>query len=457
MKSLIKAGLSFILFSMVCAGLYFLFQNENVYHKSLGKISKNWVNEHGNILLKDTQFVAFSAEEYIQWDAKHYRNIAENSYDVKKSGGDYIYAFFPLLPFLMNQFALSGVGLLVFLLFLFLSGLLLLYKLIPQAKTKMPFYLVFSLPVLVIFSIPYTEALYFFLVSVAILGLLKRNIPVYALAIVFASMTRPSASILLVALVCTEIYFLWFHRNIRHFLKELSWKTLPILGGTAIVSFIQYRTGSGSWFKFLEVQKYWDNKLGLPSGLRDWSHEGFAMHVAILVLLFIPLFIWFVKILKHDFHLSKTYSIEVVKRAMFQQLELLSALYVFGNILFILLFRDGSLHCMFRFALCNPFFFYLFFRSWKRIQSISLIRKRNWAIALSLATIVALWTIPYSMKWNFSDIGGVLMIIAFNLWLFQEFKTHKIYRLALLSGIALNALWLAYMFNMYLSSGWIYA
>jgi hypothetical protein len=310
------------------------------------------------------------------------------------------------------------------------------------------------MPSIVIFLIPYTEATFMFCVSLAVIGHLKRSYLLYFLGLLLASITRQSSSILIVAILCTEVFFLVKHKNLIPSIQESFLRTLPLIVGIAAVSLLQLSQGSGSLFKFLEVQKYWNNVLSVPRKLGDWSHEGFAINLGVIFLIFIPLVLFIIPrffsgITKPkeglDYESTKDYLI------------VLSVFYLIGNTLFIILFRGGSLHCLFRFTLCSPFFYVLLFGLHKHFHTIAPIRR---LIIFSLLSIICLLTLnfsSYSSDWNFSDLGIFILISSMAIWLFQEKLTFRVFNWVQFILVIVNLIWTSYLFNSYLADSWIFA
>lgn len=116
------------------------------------------------------------------------------------------------------------------------------------------------------------------MVSIGIYGFMRNRYWIFCIGFLLAALTRPSFTILLCSIVCTEVFFLAQHRNFKLWLANTVKRIAPLLVGTSMVSLIPYLQGSNSLLKFLEVQKYWQNILSMPHNLRDWSHEGFGIN-----------------------------------------------------------------------------------------------------------------------------------------------------------------------------------
>ncbi len=437
--------------------LFISLQNENIYTKTFGIVANNWQNIDGVIQHVPIPFQKLTNDNYIQWDAKLYSLIKTYGYDMEKSGGDYIFAFFPLFPVIWKLSSLPPIGIL-FLNFLLLSfSIIILLRIFSTKKLYFRYAIIaLSFPSIVIFLIPYSEATFFLMITIGIYGLVHRKYWIYFIGLLLASMTRPSYTFLVLAILILELFFLIIHKGWKVFLKNTFFRILPLLIGTSLVSLIQLFYGSGRLFKFIEVQKYWQNILSIPHNLRDWSHEGFAINLGVIFLIFVPLIVVIIYFLRQRF----------VKRRLndfpeYDNLKhytiVLSMLYIIGNTLFVIFFRGGSLHCLFRFAMCNPFFYILLFTTFEYLKDFSLKFRLYSICLLSIMSILILGIAGYSRHWNFSDFGIFVFIGILSIWLFQDMSGKKIYKIGLFIVYVFNLIWTAYLFNMYISNGWIFA
>ncbi len=308
------------------------------------------------------------------------------------------------------------------------------------------------MPSIIIFLIPYTEATYMITVTIGVLGLMKRRYWIYFLGFFLASLTRPSFTFLLLSIIGTEFFFLVKHKNFKSGILNLLSRIAPLLVGTTVVSLIQYAYGRGGWFKFIEVQKYWNNILSVPHNLRDWSHEGFGINIGVIFLVAIPLLITIFQLLYTQFIHNKNKPV-VSYQSRKDYLLVLSILYLIGNSLFVVFFHGGSLHCLFRFTICSPFFYILLFIAFDYIRQIPL-NIRFFQIG---TLILVSGLVNYSTKWDFSDLGIFIFIGTITLWLFQDLKSNLIYKTSLVLLLSVNVVWTTYLFNTYIVNGWIFA
>ena len=437
-------------------GLFTLLEHEGFYRYTLGLVAKNWVNDDGGIRRERKPYEHPTSSNYIQWDGVHYQFIKVHGYDVERTGSDYIFAFFPLFPYLWRLTHLPPLGIL-FLNYLFFSGgLLWLLRLFspPQHRVRDTL-LALSLPGLIIFLLPYTEATYFLVVTLGIAGLMKERYGLYFAGFYLAALTRPSFTFLLLSLLATEGVFAVQYRSVWRLLKQVGLRILPLLLGTLTVSVIQLWQGSGDPLRFIKVQKYWSNVLGVPHGLSDWSHEGFGINIAVVFLIFVPLLTLLLRVIYRQLFLREERPFRASDPRDY--LTLLSLFYLVGNTLFVLLFRGGSLHCLFRFTLVNPFAYLLLFSAFRHLQPVPLELRSFFFFTLVFTAFIVLILSNYSSHWSFSYTGFILMVLTLGLFLFQDHPATRLYRTLLYSTYGLNILWTTYLFNTYISNGWIFA
>ncbi len=272
-----------------------------------------------------------------------------------------------------------------------------------------------------------------------------------------ASLTRPAYTILFLSIIGAEFFFFFEYKKIVFMLKKIFLLTIPLIVGTALVSGIQFFYGSGSIFKFVKVQRYWENILSMPHNLRDWSHEGFAINIGMIFLIFTPLIIIFFQKFFDQLKSTRTNVDDNKRNDKLYYITILSIIYLIGSTLFILLYRGGSLHCLFRFTLCSPFIYILLFGSFKYIEQVPKNFRFFIISTLSLLSIFILGLADYSTYWNFSDFGIFILIFTLFLWLFQDNSEKLYFKIGLYLNLFLNIVWTTYLFNTYIANGWIFA
>lgn len=459
-KSIIFMFFFFVLFWLV----FKVFQQPRIYDHSLGKISKNYVrNEAGEITKEKTPYIKLTNTTAIQWDASHYYEIKENGYrKLAADGHQYHFAFFPLFPTIWEMTGLSPVGIVFFNALLFALGFFILLKLFQShSQGYIIAVLLLSLPFMVIFMIPYTEALFYLLFICAGWGFLKKKYWIYFIAMTLVAMTRNAFTLIFTAVICAELIFLLQERKIKNSLKRLLFMSLPLLLGTGIVVAIQLMQGSDSILNFLTAQGNWGHHLHLPNfrNLADWSHESFGMNVPTIMMVTIPAltyviiaFLKYCGILKIK---NPAFVLRIGNREDY--LWLISLFSCLSASCMVLLFQGGNLHGLSRFILASPYFAIVLCLGFNHLKNFR-VRTRffTWLI-LVLFTFVVIITSSYFGKFSFSYLGMLILMVTMLLYLLQDFSQKTAYKMALFFNFLLNVIWSTYLFNMYLSNGWIFA
>jgi len=452
-KTIILQLKTLICFWLILLGL----QNPTIYNNSLGLVSNNWQNENGERKLVHKPYEKLTNDRYIQWDGEHYNRIKNHGYNIEKAGGDYIFAFFPLFPFIWKISNLPPIGI-IFLNYLFFSvSIIILLKLLTDSKNYITNIIIsLSLPSIIIFLIPYTEATFMLMTSFGIYGFLKKKYWIYFLGFILASLTRPSFTFLLLSIIGTEFFYLVKHKNIKTVLINTFLNVIPLIAGTLMVSLFQYSQGSGNMIKFIEVQKYWEHVFSIPHNIRDWSHESFAINIGIIFLIFIPLLILIAQLFYNQLGIrGKERALDY--KSPKDYLLVLSILYIVGICLFIVFFQGGSLHNLFRYVICTPFFYILLYIAFDYIRHISINFRVFLISTFATSSLFVLGLANYSTYWNFSDFGIFVFIATLSFWLFQDLKSSKIYKAGIILLLLINLVWTTYLFNTYIINGWIFA
>lgn len=437
---------------------FLLLQNNTIYNSTLGKFGDNWVNNEGKRQLVNEPFQQVNNTNYLQWDGVHYHLIKEHGYDIKKAGGDYIFAFFPFFPFLWKITALPPVGVIFMNYFMFAIALLILYK---TFQTDIPskinlLLIIFSLPSIAVFFIPYTEATFLLVGAIGFYGMVKNKYWLFFVGFFLCALTKPSYTFLFLAILGTEVFFLIQHKKITQALHSSLLKALPLILGTLTVSSIQYSFEGGTPMKFVEVQKYWNHVFSIPSGLRDWSHEGFGMSLGVIFLIVVPLTTILLKTSYSKLFQANKNLPNNFNYTPKNYVQVLSAFYLIGIFLFIVFFQGGSLHGLSRYVLCTPFFFALLLYAFSYIKKTTKSSRVLYFCILSVLAMLTMGFAGYSSGLNFSDMGLFLLIASLFFWLFQDQPHTKFYKRGLLLTVFLNVIWTSYLFNTYIANGWIY-
>lgn len=428
-------------------------KSNSVNKKFIQKI-RNIKTENGVKSGSDAPFPMPSEENLIHWDSGHYWHLKEYGYYKSQGGGDYQYAFFPGFPLLWRATHLNNIGIIILNFLLFLSSLFILDKTLKKVfinESTIPLFL--TLPSIIIFFIPYSEALSFFVISISLYFLVSEKRLWAFLFLLISATIRPSFTFFLIAIVLVELFALIRTRKTRDFLLHLLLRVLPIILGTVFVILFQHFQDSPKWFQFYHAQEYWGHKLAFPSELKDWSTLGFGINIALLVFMVIPLGVLIAYATNSVIRKMPSDKTEISKQ---DYLFILSILYLVGISAFSLLFRQGSLHCLFRFTLCTPFAFIALGIGMSKAEKVNI-----WIRLIILTIICAfgyflLSTLAFSKTWHLDDSGFFLLASSFILGFSGLSKTKFKFLFTSLLLIA-NAIWTAYLFNWYLNDGWIFA
>jgi len=435
--------------------VFLAFQNETIYCNSLGIIGKTYYHsENGTIERARNPYEKITDGNTIHWDAAYYHLIKEEGYS---ANDNYRFAFFPLFPYIWRLSGISSSNVIFLNFFMFMGGLLLLAHLFKQKWKNV--LLILALPMTVIFLIPYTEATFFLMFSIAVYGYVKDKYWIYFIAMTLASLSRNTIFFVFPAILCAETLFFIRERNVRQSLFRLIMGSLPVLTGTALLSLIQYEAGGGSIFKFIEAQTYWKNKFSLPdlTNLRDWSTESFAVNVPTLIMIGIPLIAYITSIALKQLNVL-TKHITFFSFSSENKSDYLNVILLFcclSAFCSVLLFRGGSLHGLSRFVICSPYFVILMFLHQEKFLSINIAKR---VIYFSSLAILSLFLILLFKKFSlgFYYFGYFIFVGTMALYLFKDKKQKLAYKIFLIVTPVISIVWTTYLFNMYLCNAWLY-
>lgn len=461
-----------LLFLFFCIITFILFQNPKIYHNSLAKVSTNYVAidvRNYNIIQLDTPYLKPTLDKFYRWDAWFYSSIKDNSYKEDNSGTEGRFAFFPLFPIVwkLTTLKINQIG--FFNVLLAILGIVISVRLfIGNQNSKLELWtsnLIFILPTSISYFLPYSESLFLLTFTVGSYFILKGNKTGYLVLLTLFAMTRPAFTIVLLAILAVQLLIFLFNENSKKIrvIKNTIFLIFPLLFGTLLVITIQYPY-SNKIFKFYEVQTIWNHVLRFPNTLSDWSVESFGNSIAVLTFVSIPsiaLLIYELFTVNSNIKvLSKKYnSIFDNKDYAKEFLYLVSILYIIGVTVFILLWQGGSLNGLSRYILCSPFF--IFFVSHFILNKTYVINKYLTlfiTIILIILSSLLLTHIQYSPEIEFRDLGfaltSIILILLFNIKTLIKFKFFTLVCYLTLSF--LSAIWLTYMFNIFLSDGWLF-
>ena len=200
-------------------------------------------------------------ENLVSWDAGWYREISQNGYSYNDSGQSSS-GFYFLFAAIWKVTHLDGLGMSILNIIFFASGFSILsglFKLSAQDKL-----LWLSMPTVFFAFVPYSEALFFLLSTLCILGIKEQKTWLIWLSLFLLSLTRATALFVIPAFFCMEM----LANNRDNWLKSLSrYITLyiiPTLLGTALFVLIQYWQ-THVWFAYFIAQsQFWERIFGLP-------------------------------------------------------------------------------------------------------------------------------------------------------------------------------------------------
>ncbi|MFK8038410.1 MAG: hypothetical protein AB8B74_08980 [Crocinitomicaceae bacterium] len=448
---------------LLLLGVFKLFQNEQVYNSTLGKVSKNYERTGSwnkyKVKKVSKPYVEINHNNLLWWDASIYHCISERMYKKEKDcHGNVRAAFFPLFPSLWKITNSSAFQIVLINYSLYAIGLMLLFFLLSKSTSydkTIQFALLLTLPTSIIFIIPYTEAMFLFCMAIAAAGIIRNRYYLYFTGALLTAMVRPATIFVLFAILAVELLTACRHRNLKQFLKDSFAKALPFGLGYSLAIIIQY-ISSGSWTAFSDSHAYWSGGVQKIGAIVDWSIEGFGMNVFAIIVISIPALVFGLYILVSTLTKSFTF-LDTIKENKSNYLFLVSAFYITGLLIFTLITSKGNLHSYFRFTLTSPLFYMgvillLGYIKRTRFRYLFII----YSIALSLM-ILFLYNVPYGgVRFTFSYLGMYLLIITTAYLIFRKWIP-KILDIAMLVVlVSASTVWTTFLFNSYLSNGWIF-
>ncbi len=454
-----------IVFILLFYGIFTLLQNETIYHATIGKITQTYLrlDDQWDITNVDMPYKKIDEQNLVNWDAVGYNYLKDNApgdTDIELS-----YGFFPMFSWIwkLTGISVKYIGVFNFLIFSF-SLLLLLHLFLrstgfrPYEKTIL-FVTCLSFPSVIIYLLPYSEAVFTTTFFLAIWGLIRRKYWIYFLFMMLAAMSRASVILVIASIIVTDLFFFLRDRSLKRLFKEVSLKLLPFIIGMLAV-FTYHYIYSGNFFKYYEVQStLWTNNLQWPTKLADWSLEGFGMNIAAIFLVTLPGLIYFFSWykLKPKNNDTKYPSVFHGKITEIKEYFFLNSIIFFtGFFLYILLFRGGSIHCFHRFTISSPYFFIFILILLERLPSLKM-KQTLFIFTPGFIMGMLFILLIYNAGLNFQDSGYLLFsFLIFYLLFFHYMKS--IPRTLLIIFLALCAIiWFTFLYNNYISCAWIFA
>lgn len=343
------------------------------------------------VVLAFTAIVWLSADAWwqlktqlVDWDGEYYNCIRQGGYEGVTQ------AFFPLFPLVWRWSGLATYGICLLNLLVFFAGIAILWRNF-QWKTS-HLWLYISTPMLMFMALPYTEALFFLFSVGVLLGAHHKNLWLTCLALALCSLTRPTYTILLPALIAAE----W--------LTEYRWRTilwrsccyvLSAGGSTAVVLLLQH-ADTGDWFGYIEAQKVWHHALRAPY-FPLWSWDSGDHTLAAIVLRADGLAMLL--------GLGAALMLLVLAGRRLMQLTitvprpvLIAWLYAAGIMVSMLLFKGGCINSASRYIFATAFFPIMLQHLWQQQKRPSFALWVGMCILIGLMGIFG-WTSPHTLPY----------------------------------------------------------
>ncbi len=437
--------------------MYHLLQNYSVYNRFFSSFMQTYENVDGTISKVSKPFTEISDQTLNTMDAAHYATIKDNLYTPTPQIEDSQFntAFFPLFPLVWKLFFLPATGV-VFLNYLLhlLSALILAWVFCKKSVTN-ALLLIFMLPTLTVFLVPYSEAVFMLSISIALLGWKKQNKYMYIAGLLAASMTRPVFLLLIAAVAATEAFYVVRDKEYKISYKHVLITVITLLAGTFLVALFQKMYHHGSLFVFMTAQKHWGTYFRIPSKIVDGSFESLGMNIFALVFCF-----YFGAAVLVPKFLKK----EETKTDPFDYWYYFSWIYLLIATLFVLLLQGGSLHSLYRYTLCTPFFYIIIFQQMNAGFKLSQLELLALFGGFIFCCFMFIEVAPYPHSWDlaeakgfgFTKTGFILLCLCLFYFLivqkFRHFSKYIFLGLLIFSGI----IWNCYLLNMFTSHAWIF-
>lgn len=441
--------LSAVFFGLAVMLCHWLLEDNRVYWRFSGIIKTYERVEHDDGSWEARRvaepFTSPSEGNMLSWDAAHYDEIRSNLYDPASSWhGNY--AFYPLFPIMWRLSGLSPLGISVVNWMLYVIGLLLVALIFGDHLPRWCYLLPLCAPMAVIFMIPYSEALFFVGIAAGMFGYKKERYWIYFLGFFVATLTRAAGNILVVAWIIVDVLVALSARlTLKETLCKIAGHLAPIVAGVLAVMLLQHIRGAEHWFEYVIAQREWGKELSWPTWpLTDWSEEGKSVTQPLLFMLFLPAMLWLALKLRNLLTAKTSQEMDIS-----EQLRLLSVLFFVGNVILALFTQHGCLFSQARLLTCTPFFVYLL------LDLSAADTPKMWRWIMLAAMAVAAWLCVEMFPQ--SSMIGCWLVFSLAAQVFYGRTMRPWLRYTLLGvTIAVNIYWTAYLFNCFLTDGWIF-
>lgn len=394
-------------------------------------------------------FTAPTSSNLLSWDASHYNEIRQYLYSPDKMWvGNF--AFFPLFPVVWRLSQMGPMGISVFNYLLYVIGLAIVALIFGRDIPYWKCLLMLCAPMAVIYMIPYSEALFFITIALGMIGMIRHRYWLFFVGFFLACTTRAAGNILGVAFVIADVLMGLRNKDSvsTTFLNILS-HLAPIVSAVLLVVLFQHLRGAEHWFEYVLAQQYWGKELSWPTWpFSDWSQEGASVSQPLIYILTLPALLWLVLQLWKS--IKKQTSEPVDDR---YQLRLLSVLFFVGNVLLALFTQHGCLFSQARLLSCTPFFAFLLvdMSSENKSSCWKIVMLSIFLLTTILLHLVHLLDLPIlSMEGSWIVLSLVVLVFfgdCFPEWLRYPF---------LGAIVVVNVVWTAYLFNCFLTNGYIF-
>ncbi len=437
-----------------------LLQNEQIYHHTLGEISYNYdrIGGWGNYEINKVKvpFAELKNENYLQWDAPIYHCISKRMYTVEEDCyGKVRAAFFPLFPLLWkitnaSPIAISAIN---YFLFVISVALLVFHLLKTKVLSKLiVFWVLISLPSTTSYYLPYTEALFIFTMTIAVVGLLKNKYWLYFIGMMLLAMVRPATVFVLFAILAVELFLLFKGRSFKHTVNQVVNNAFPLVLGFAGAIFIQYLS-SGSWTILFDAGSHWAGFRNFADGFTDWSVEGFGLSAFALFYVVLPC----IGFVAYSFFMLGNKRNRMGGLNLSDYLLFIAVFYFLGITAFSFWSKGADLHSLSRFILASPLFYLVVILLLNKVATIPTSALVMAYSLLTLAAVCFLYLVEYGGDRFQFPFAGMYLFVITGFFLLLYHKWPRQIRVAVpVILILLNTVWNTYLLNVYLNNAWIF-
>ncbi|HXB39366.1 MAG TPA: hypothetical protein VNZ49_02420 [Bacteroidia bacterium] len=445
---------------------FFLLQIPEIYNLTIGNMIPKYEYEVVSKKIKpnaeNKPFTNFTYKNVINWDAAQYKNIRDHLYKQINLDSEENLAFYPMFPVVWRFSLIDSKYIVFFNYFLFIAGLIILSTLfMGSSPSRLTFFLLaLILPSAIVFYLPYAESLFVLTMAVAIWGLFKQKYWIYFIGAFMFSLTRPSSLIFMVALLSVDFVYYIRHGHFKHFIKELSKTLFPYITGFIVITGIQfyYTHSLTAYFDALEL---WPVETGLFNPIKDWSVEGFGMNSFAICCVGLPAFVYVIIFgIRSLISFKKDVPVSLYGDNTEWKKEYLykaSLFFIVGNVFHAIFISGDEINGFSRYTMSVPFFFIILFSLPKKLQSQKLKNKIILLLLCLSALFMFLAFVDYGgNRFRFQYMGLYLFIAFLPFVIFEANLSRKVKLIILFLMIIPCIIWQTYLFNIFLSNGWLY-